>query len=214
MFDQTLVMRFVLTALLLFVFSFSFAQTYATTDEGKRVRLNENGTWEYMKGTQAESNDGPKTFIKPASSTSLLKSKKNDFAVWYNPSKWQLSNKIGNVEAEYQLNLKGQDGYCMIITERIEIDIENLKDAALKNAQNADPHAVIEKEEDRFVNGNSVKMLRISGVVSGIKFVYSGYYASNESGTIQVVCFTSKNLLTNYEKDFEDLLNGFTVKKD
>jgi len=213
MFDQTLSMRSILTAFLFFILNSSFAQTYATSDEGKRVKLNENGTWEYVQEISVGNSDKSNNFIKPASSTSLLQSKKNDFAFWYNPSKWQLSNKIGNEEAEFQLNLKGEDGYCMIITERIEIEVDNLKKAALKNAQNLDPNAVIEQEENRLVNGNKIKMLKIAATASGIKFVYFGYYASNESGTVQIICFTARNLLKNYEKDFEDMLNGLSIKK-
>lgn len=211
MFEKTWYMRSILTALLLFIYSFCFCQKYATSDDGKRVKLNANGTWEYAKEPLTGTKIEEKHFNKPALANTLLKSKKNNFAVWYDPSKWKVSNKLDNENAEFELSLKGEDGYCMAISERIQVDIENLKNIALKNAQEADPNATIDQEEDRIVNGKKIKMLKILCTVQSIKFVLLGYYASDESGTIQLVCYTAQNLSKNYEKDFWDILNGLTV---
>ena len=57
------------------------------------------------------------------------------------------------------------------------------------------------------------KYIQMSGQAKGVKFIYQGYYTSNESGTVQFVCFTGKNLLKNYEKDMQELLNGLVKAK-
>jgi len=61
------------------------------------------------------------------------------------------------------------------------------------------------------VNGQKVKLLQMSAEAQSVKFVYLGYFASNNSGTLQFVCFTSGNLLKNHTADFQNLLNGLVV---
>jgi hypothetical protein len=96
----------------------------------------------------------------------------------------------------------------MFISERIEIDLDHLKNIVIKNAQQEDPDIIIEKEELRIVNGIKLKYLQMSGQAHGVKFVYQGYYSSNSTGTVQFVCFTAKNLIKDYESEFLNLLNG------
>ncbi len=195
------------------------AQQPATTDDGKRVLLHDNGKWEYVKEDvdSAAGQSNLKSYTKPATAKTLAKSEKNNFAVWYDNKKWKIDEDPSNEASEFSFRLLKGDGYAMAITERIEIDINNLKEVALANARNAAPDITLEKEELRIVNGKKVKFLQMSGTASGVKFTYVGYYYSDESGTIQLVCFTGRNLLKVYLKDFEELLNGLVTiepKKD
>jgi len=45
----------------------------------------------------------------------------------------------------------------------------------------------------------------------GIKFIYLGYYYSSPKGTIQLLTYTSSNLLDEYKKDLKEFLNSFIV---
>ena len=190
----------------------SDAQQFATTDDGRRIKLNENGTWQLVKPAPAGVIDSTlKVFSKPQLSTTYVKSQKNRFGFWYDKSAWTLSNQISNQAAEFELQLAKGDGYCMFISEKIEIDIENLKEIAIQNAKSEDPNIKVERDENRLVNGQKVKFMQLSGTMRGINFVYMGYYTSNESGTLQFVCFTAKNLLKEYEPAFQNLLNGLVV---
>lgn len=188
------------------------AQQFATTDDGKRIRLNENGTWQFVNLPDNKSPDSvAKRFSKPPSSTIYLKSAKNRFAFWYDKSVWKVSPNVKNESAEFELSPVKGEAYAMFISEKVEIDLENLKEIALNNAREQDPDIRIEKEEMRIVNEQKVKFLQMSGAAHGVKFVYMGYYTSNSSGTLQFVCFTSRNLFKSYESDFQNLLNGLIV---
>jgi hypothetical protein len=99
----------------------------------------------------------------------------------------------------------------MAITEKLEIPIETLKGIAYGNLLENAPDSKIEKSEYRTVNGLKVLHLIVSGTMQGIKFVYYGYYFSNENGTTQLVCYTGRKLLADYQQDFDDILNGITV---
>jgi hypothetical protein len=206
-------MKYFLLIGLLSMHTAVLAQVMGTTDDGKRVRLNSNGTWEYVK-TTADAPAGPSgTFVKATNATTQVKSVKNDFGFWYDKSKWKLGAKDDNEDAEFSLELIEGDAYAMFLAERIEIDLENLKEIAIENAKALDPDVKVDTESDRIVNGHKVKYIQMSGQAKGVKFIYQGYYTSNESGTVQFVCFTGKNLLKNYEKDMQELLNGLVKAK-
>ncbi len=194
----------------LFLATTSYAQQLATTDDGRRVKLNTNGTWQFADSTM-KADTAARLFSKPPHSTTYIKSTRNRFGFWYDKSIWKMAEKLSNDASEFELSLVKGDGFAMFISERIEVDLENLKEIAVNNAREEDPNIKLEKEENRIINGQKVKYLQMSGEAHGIKFVYMGYYTSNESGTLQFVCYTAKNLLKNYEPDFQNLINGLVV---
>ena len=213
-------MRTILSLLSILFVLCAGAQQMATTEDGKKVLLHDNGKWEYAKNAidSASKETNLKSYTKPVTAKTLARSQKNNFGVWYDSKKWKKSGDMNNEAVEFSFNLLKGDGYAMAITERIEIDMASLKEIALVNARKAAPDITLEKEEYRMVNGRKVRCLQMSGTASGIKFTYLGYYCSDESGTIQFVCFTGKSLMKTYQKDFEELLNGLVVieedKKD
>ena len=87
----------------------------------------------------------------------------------------------------------------------------SIQNAALENAKSVAPDIRISKQEYRKVNNNLVLLLQMDGTIQGIKFSYYGYYTSSANGTIQLLTYTSSNLLNEYRKDFEDFLNGCVI---
>lgn len=192
--------------------SFSFAQKYATTDEGLRVQLNDDGTWKLLEqDTSAVTTVNPKLFTNAVTNIAVKKSTVNDVVLNYNPVKWKTSRDKNNEDAEFEFEHKSGSGYCMAITEKIEIKLESLKNIAFNNLLDNAPDAKIDKAEYRTVNGLRVLHLMISGTMQGVKFVYYGYYFSNENGTTQLVCYTGRRLLQEYQQDFDEILNGLTT---
>lgn len=205
------------TILIVFLFNlshFCMSQETAVTKDGKKVILYENGTWKFIQDIEGVKlpDSSLKKFSKPAAAKTLLASKRTDHAIWYDASKWALSDmKVSDVN-EYLLKLKNEDGYCMTVVEKIEIPIENFKNIVLKNLEMKGLESVEILDEDfRMVNGQRVLQLQFTGSLQGMRFTYIGYYFSNESGTSQVLCYTSANLFKQYKPQFENILNGFTV---
>jgi len=186
------------------------SQKKAITDTGDEVILYDNGTWIYSDSNQnievKELVLNTKEFKKNADATFLLKSTKVKTGLWLNTKKWNFSK--ANEEAEYQIIQKNGDIYGLIINEKVEIPLKSLKNIVLENAISAAADAVITHEEYRMVNGIKVMQLDITGTIQGIKFAYFGYYYSNSNGTTQLLTYTSQNLMKEYRKDCEDLLNG------
>ncbi|MFT5892755.1 MAG: hypothetical protein ACI9Y7_002867 [Dokdonia sp.] len=188
------------------------AQQKAVTEVGEEVLLYENGTWKYANqedeiATSVYVNTDP--FYRSDDATFLLKSTKVDIGVWLDLTEWSFQKAQDNPEAEYELQLKGEDLYGMIIAEKLEIPIENLKEIALENGREAAPDLQVIQEEYRTVNGQKVLFLQLNGTLQGIKFTYYGYYYSSPSGTVQFITYTSQGLLNSYIEDCEKILNGF-----
>lgn len=198
---------------LIFIISFStFSQTNAVTDYGDRVVLYDDGTWKYIDGKDIEIKEipiNPNPFKKDETSTFLLKSSIFNVGIWLDTKEWKFNKANNNDDAEYELQLRNQDLYGTVITERLEIPLESLRNIALSNAQDVAPDSKIDHEEYRTVNGIKVLMLEMNGTISGIKFGYKGYYYSNPTGTIQIIIYTSQGLMATYDKNIEKLLNGF-----
>lgn len=187
------------------------SQTKAVTETGDQVILFNDGTW---KSTETKSGWETRLdtlkFSKPSTSTFRVKGNVVDYSIWINPKKWQFKkDDESDTPIEYKFTLSGQDAYGMIISERIQVPISSLKEIAINNAKKAAPDAKLVKEENRKVNGRNVCLLQMEGTLSGISFVYYGYYYSDADGTVQFITYTSKNLFEKYKPEMENLLNGF-----
>ncbi len=189
------------------------AQQKAVTETGEEVILYADGTWSYLD-SESEVKEIPvnkKAFKKSKNASFLLKSSRVNLGFWLDPKKWSFKKAANNEDAEYELQLKEGDLYGMIITEKMEVPLEALKDIAIENGRAVAPDLTIVKEEYRTVNGTKVLLIQMNGTTQGIKFSYYGYYYSNSNGTIQFVTYTSQNLLDTYVNDCEELLNGIVV---
>ena len=207
--------RLIITLLSIFIATTGYAGQKAITDTGEEVILNSDGTWIFANNsssTEEEIKINKTEFIRPSDSSFLLKSTKNDSAFWINSSKWSFKKATNNIEAEYELQLKGNDLYGIIIAEGIHIPIESLAEIALTNAKNAAPDIKITKKEYRYVNGNKVIYMEMSGTMKGMKITYLGYYYSDESGSTQLLTFTGTSLVSKYQSEISDFLNGLVLQ--
>jgi hypothetical protein len=188
------------------------AQQKGVTETGEDVILFEDGTWKYQNEDDILKNEiptNPNIFEKDNQSTFLLKSSRLNVGVYLNPKIWSFKKATDNPEAEYELQLKGEDLYGLLITEKVEIPLESLKSIALENGKTAAPDLKIVKEEYRNVNGLKTLLLQLNGTIQGIKFSYYGYYFTSINGTVQFITYTSQNLIDSYRPESEKLLNGF-----
>ena len=196
---------------MVFVITMAHAQQMAVTQTGEQVILFDDGTWTYQDKdalTETEIQTNSTKFIKDVNSTFLIKSEKVDVGFWLNPKIWAFKKSTDNPDAEYELQLKGEDLYGMIISEKVEIPLETLKSIALENGRAVAPDLKVVKEEYRSVNGLKVLFLQMNGTMQGVKFSYYGYYFSTKNGSIQYITYTSQNLQNSYIKECENLLNG------
>lgn len=202
----------------LFIISnIAISQTKALTDNGREVLLFENGTWKYSddnSNANSTSIDSLKTnktkFIKTSQATFLVKSTSFNVGVFMNPSKWTFAAHRDNEKTpEYRFNLKSGEGYAMMVTEKTQINLENMRQIALLNAQKASVDVKETSAEYRIVNNKKILCLKFQGTIQGIKFVYFGYYYSSPNGTVQLLSYSSQQYFDSIQKELENFLNGF-----
>ena len=194
------------------------AQKTAVTDDGEIVNLYDDGTWEYqdeideIDETTVTITTNPFPFKKSIDANYLLKSKVNDSAFYIDTKKWRHAAATNNVYAEYEFTLMAGDLYAMAITERISIPLTVLKNAVVTNARAAAPDIRVVHEEFRIVNNQTVLQMEMTGTIDGTEITYFGYFLSTSAGTTQWLVYTGANLMNEYRKEIETLLNGITVQ--
>lgn len=201
--------------LVLILSGICFADQKAITENGDEVILHDNGTWE--KSSQKESEKkiisvNPGKFEKGSKAIFNLKSKVNGSSIAFDSGKWTFSKSGEKDSSEYEFKMKDSDLMAIMVTERIEVQMDKMAEVALTNAKDAAPDAKLMFCEYRIVNGKKILLAQITGTISGINFIYYSYYYSDDSGTTQLVTFTSQKLFSEYKQDAEDFLNGFLAK--
>jgi len=82
---------------------------------------------------------------------------------------------------------------------------------AVENARSVAPDIRVLKEGDRVVNGVTVSYMEMVGTIQGIPFTYLGNYYSGSTGSVQVIGYTSQDLVEKYRVNIDELINGFTI---
>lgn len=194
----------------------AYSQISAVTSNGDEVVLYDNGTWKYTSKADStkEISVNSTHFVRDAQSTFEIKGNViPEVSIYVNPKLWSFKKAEDGQSREYTFRLKEKDAYGMLITERIEVPLENLKKLAIKNAKNAAPDLKVVKQEYRIVNGVKVLFMQMNGTIQGIQFSYYGYYYSFKGGSVQFLTYTAQNLLDEFRPSFESLLNGLVIKQ-
>ena len=200
-----------LMLLVIFIAGQVFSQEMkATTETGNEVVLYSNGTWEYNETDEVEISS---EYTRPKSAQKHYKGERGTYGIRLDDKLWKPATMVEGSDAEFEFDHVNGDGYAMIIFERIEMNIDALKEIALENAKSVSTNAKIVLEEKRIVNRTEILCLQIEATIQSIEFVYYNYYYVGDTGTIQLITFTGKNLFDEYKSDFENLLNGFEVYK-
>ncbi|OKS89221.1 hypothetical protein [Mucilaginibacter polytrichastri] len=147
--------KFVILFFLLIAVNTSRAQINALTENGRQVVLFDNGTWKYSAdSTGGNLTDTIKTnrakFVKSPYATFLVKSNTVNVGVYINPAKWTFSpHRDNEIVPEYRFSLKSGNGQAMLATEKTPINLKNMRNIALINAQKAAADARITGQEYR-----------------------------------------------------------------
>ena len=184
------------------------SQERAVTDSGKTVLIYPDGTWKDAKTNTAGT--GKNGITRPKVSIGKAAILKGRATIFYNPKKWKPKGDEEGGRTSF-VHADG-DAQAIVLTERIQMPIENLEKVAIDNAKLAAPDTVITHRETKRVNGLDIVAIQMKGTIQGTRFCYYNYYYSCEKGVIQILTFTSQNLFNEYKPDFEDFLNGLTLE--
>jgi len=213
-------MKKMFISVLLLLVNVVYSQIKGLTEDGKEVVLFENGTWKFVN----ESDENvlrdialnPEIFSKNEDATFLMRSKKLDIGVYFNPKKWRIASKSANPYIEYMFQeTKSEKGAVAFLqSEKIEIPTyKNLKDILLFNIEkNADFYRV-KTSEYRTVNGLKVLYLRYIANIKGLDFEYGAYYWLENKGYCGLVAFSPQKDFEGSFPRIQEFLNGISAAK-
>ena len=151
------------------------AQQRALTEDGKEVVLFDNGTWKFVNESDAKVLETIVTnnnvFEKPKTASFLIKSKKVDVGVYFDPKKWKLATQNISPHVEYFFaERNSNDGYFgFMITEKVQIaTLKNLKDLIIENVNRNVDYFRLKESEYRTVNGMKVLYIRYAANKKGM----------------------------------------------
>jgi len=130
-------------------------------------------------------------------------------SIRYDGQKWK--QKPTNDPTRFEFTHAKGDGYVVVIAERTGIPTDTIADIALNNIKKEDPYARMTLKQMRRVGGVDVWFQVVEATVNRIPVTYYGYYYGGQAGTIQVLLFTARNLVNDYDHDFMEFLNGLRV---
>ena len=155
-----------------------------------------------------------KKFKKSSSANFELKSTTTDISIFLDPKKWTFKKEADGEAAEYSFQNKEGNIFGQLITETLQMTLEQLADVALINAQSFAPDTRVIKKEYRTVNGEKMIYMEMEGSSNNLTFIYFGYYFSNKVGLNQLVVYTlANNADKKLIKTTETFLNGLSKRK-
>ena len=194
------------------------AQQRALTEDGKEVVLFDNGTWKFVNESDAKALETTITnnnlFEKSRNASFLMKSKKLDVGVYFDPKKWKLATQNISPHVEYFFaERNSNDGYFgFMITEKVQIaTLKNLKDLIIENVNRIVDYFRLKESEYRTVNGMKVLYIRYAANTKGMDFEYSGNYYINSDGYAGMVGFASQKVFEQSFGAVQELINGISV---
>lgn len=189
----------------------SFSQITATTAEGKKVILYNNGTWKYTDSVSMTIEKGGEYF-KPLGTNCIIKGQIVKYVVVYDSSLWKLHDTPLNKQADFSMSLKeSPTATILLIPEKSTSTLSALRDLALNNARRTGKNVLVQKQEFRRVNKKDVLYLEFTTEVQGFTFLFMAYYYSGENSCIQLVAYTEMSLAEKDKPKMLDLMNGLIL---
>ena len=129
----------------------------------------------------------------------------------YNPALWRASQDVKLEPGSFQYEHKSGEVFFKVIAERLQIGLERLASIGLDNAHKADPGATITRTGSRSINGLDTVFREIEATIDGIPLTFYVHYYSDQSGSIQLVGWTGRSLLSEHRSTIEEFVSGFQL---
>jgi len=156
----------------------------------------------------------PYTYRKKAGSRSVYTNKENTYKVRYNNKIWEKINPSSlNPSTDIAFKMHDREVYAIILVESNDLNLKELRYAAIYNLYNASSMYEVISDELRRVNKNEMMSMQFKAIVDNIEIIYYNYYYSGNQHVIQFSTFTGSDSYETEKDRMEDLLNGLIITK-
>ncbi len=180
------------------------------TPDGKTVILYTDGTWKYKEAMTEETEK--EIFTKIDEASKVIGSHNGFIELWYDPSQWSLE-KSEESQGKFTFIHSSGEAMAIAIMERMSIPGETLKREGIETVKKEASDVKVISEVNRIVNKVPLLVMHLEATLDEISLSYLGYFWTGKEGTIQVIAYTTKDLFSEYEKEFTNFLDGIMIKK-
>lgn len=131
--------------------------------------------------------------------------------VRYNPALWRVSRDVKLEPGSSQYEHASGEVFFKIVSERLQIGLEKLAEIGFENAHKVDPGATITRTGSRRINGLDTVFREIEANIDGIPLTFYIHYYSDSAGSIQLVGWTGRSLLSEHRSTIEEFVSGFQL---
>ncbi len=135
-----------------------------------------------------------------------------NYVVWFDSNLWTAPDYNLNAMAELQFATYNDEAWGMVIAERGNFTLDDLKEAVLNNARRVANNVQLVKNEKKIINGKEMLQIQVEAEISGIGFVYYGNLYAAQDYAVQFLSYTSKSLFANYKNQMDELISGIELK--
>lgn len=203
--------------MLIVFFTDANSQIKGLTEDGKEIVLFDDKTWKFVNESDErileEIKNNPQLYSKPKDATFLMKSKKLEIGVYFNPKKWKIvKSGFSSSFIDYFFNNTIDSNlYTILGSENVPIQtLKNLKELIIEGVQRNTDYFRLKESEYRTVNNIKVLHLKYSANTKGIDFEYMGNYYLTAEGYGAVTAYTFGNKFEENKLELENFINGIT----
>lgn len=194
---------FLLGLLFIWVVPVHTAELGVTVFKGKKIILDDDGTWQY------ENRDSQ----NQSTNCTTLSSDVVPYSICLSEDNWTFADLGG--ESEITLKHKDHELYMLTITERIVHEMPVLKKAAISNAQAASGLTKVNVLEDKpvTIDDHDFGKLVYRTKVDGIDITYANFYSNFEDiGSIQLIFFAGSGQFDDLRSSIDHAVSKITVE--
>lgn len=155
----------------------------------------------------------PLTGPAPSARQETIELLRGNARLRFDGSEWTRFKNPDDPADVIQYKQMGEDLFYKIVAERIEVPLDKFEDLFLAQVRTTDPKAKVLSRGHRTVNAANMLVLEVEAAVSGIPFVFVNHVYSSSAGTVQIIAWTSKNLVAEKGPAIDKLVSGFQVTK-
>lgn len=193
-----LIFRQLATLVLFAVVAVAQTSYSGTLENGSKVRLFVDGTWEYVERPAGQSN-GAVVRVETAVPR---------YALSYDSTKWTPTENGGT---RLMLQHSSGQAFAVLMGAPIPISVESLVELNFNQTRRIDPEADIISSELTSVSDTELMKVDVLATASSISFHYRSLYFGGENGNAVLSTFAIVEAFADVESDLDELLSGFEI---
>tara|TARA_B110000977_G_C11072169_1_gene489897 strand:+ start:284 stop:1828 length:1545 start_codon:yes stop_codon:yes gene_type:complete len=147
---------------------------------------------------------------KPSASDRIVKLNEDLFTISFNEQEWEVQSE--NFSEAGDLSLIGQgDTFIQIISEGSELTYDYMEEFIFEYIKDVDTNSQIIGKGFREVNGINMLWLQVQAEVDGLKIIYYYHVFTGTQGSIQIMGWTTENLMDRRAELIDNFVSGFKV---